>query len=225
MGVCENHIIFGLVFHFHPPWAIFSFHNPVALVCGGYVMRWYVVALSCGLPPRPPESYRLCTPSIATLSNFEIPSSQFHHISFTIQLSRFQTVTREFQNPISKYNREISDCNCQISTYPDPCISMPATDGGRNCIWSPFRKPSCLPGPGETTMRRAIDGQGSGGSCYSKHGMVYNYQNIDFMWAAGKLWSIPKLVWPIDQQPIFWSWPSVLLLLSYFCWFPSGKRT
>ena len=38
MGVCENHIIFGLVFHFHPPWAFFSFHNPVALVCGGYVM-------------------------------------------------------------------------------------------------------------------------------------------------------------------------------------------
>ena len=55
MGVCENHIMFCLVFHFHPPWAIFSFHNPVALVCGGYVMRWYVVALSCGLPPRPPE--------------------------------------------------------------------------------------------------------------------------------------------------------------------------
>jgi hypothetical protein len=100
----------------------------------------------------------LCTPSIATLSNFEIPSSQFHNISFTIQLSRFQTVTREFQNPISKYNREISDCDCQISTYPDLCISMPATDGGRNCIWSPFRKPSCLPGPGETTMRRAIGG-------------------------------------------------------------------
>ena len=33
-----HYILFSLVFHFHPPWAIFSFHNPVALVCGGYVM-------------------------------------------------------------------------------------------------------------------------------------------------------------------------------------------
>jgi hypothetical protein len=38
MEICENHSIFSLVFYFYSLWAIFSFHNPVALVCGGYVM-------------------------------------------------------------------------------------------------------------------------------------------------------------------------------------------
>ena len=62
---CENHIIFCLVFHFHPPWAIFCFHNPVALVCGGYVMIWFHVV-------RPLVSECLDR-SQSNMSNFWIP--------------------------------------------------------------------------------------------------------------------------------------------------------
>ena len=38
MEICVNYNIFSLVFYFYSLWAIFSFYNPVALVCGGYVM-------------------------------------------------------------------------------------------------------------------------------------------------------------------------------------------